>query len=228
MGAASRWWLHHSLQALAAQLKATYKADLILKMGEPSSVLKALIQASNANAVWVNRCYEPFQDQQDKTLGDALQSWNAGFHSCNGSLLVEPNEMLNKSHQFYKVFTPFLRALKKQPIRDIEAIPKTIIPYQHIAGLSLTQLGLLPQKQWYRSIEAHWVPGEKAAQDQLQLFLKEHLNDYILARDRADLEGTSRLSPYLHFGEISPVQIWHAAHAVQAKGGGDPQTAPSL
>lgn len=218
MGSASRWWLHQSLQRLDEALQKKYQAHLVCRVGDPAAVLSEIIQKTNAKAVYCNRCYEPYALKRDQQIEKSLLQKGIGFHIYNGALLQDPKTFLNQSQQYYRVFTPFWRALKKQPIRDLYPMPTTINPFTTLLGQPVDALGLLSEHDWYQKLSDHWVPGEAAAKDRLQQFLTQRLDHYALTRNRADKEGTSRLSPYLHFGEISPVQIWHATLAMQDRG----------
>lgn len=217
MGEASRWWLHESLQTFDNEIYSRFGSHLILRKGSPLSILQALIQETNAHALYWNRCYEPYHIQRDNDIKLFLQKHNIKAQSFNGALLKEPWEILNQAKQPFKVFTPFWRTLQKQSIRETYPAPKKISPGPKIDSLFLEELNLLPTIPWYDSISTVWQPGEKAAQEKLKTFLKSGIMEYKIARDYPAQAKTSKLSPHLHFGEISPVQIWHASKHIQAK-----------
>lgn len=213
LGAASQCWLHHSLRALSTSLNN----KLQVYIGKSKDVITRVVQSQNIDSVYWNRCYEPKRIQADTEIKDFLKQSNKNCHSFNASLLWEPWEVLKQDGKPYKVFTPFYRngCAHAQPPR--KPLPKP----QNIAfltdeqnTLTIEQLPLLPQQKWYQKFEAHWNVGEKNATEALQKFLTHKLLGYEEKRNIPYLQHTSRLSPHLHFGEISPNQIWYQAQAV--------------
>ncbi|MBS0287902.1 MAG: deoxyribodipyrimidine photo-lyase [Proteobacteria bacterium] len=215
-GAASRWWLHHSLDALSKELSQKYQAKLILTMGNPAQIIPSLVKEHQATAVYWNRCYEPQAILRDQEIKQDLMNKKIEVHSFNGALLKEPWEVLNKSKQPFKVFTPFWKALQQHIMREILPAPAQFISVK-AQSLNLEAYHLLPTLPWDNGLKENWVPGEVAAKNHLKQFLTKHVKDYKVLRDYPKLRATSRLSPHLHFGEISPIQIWHAAMAFKDK-----------
>ena len=209
MGGASRWWLHHSLTALDKDLHAR-GGCLVLRRGQAGKIVPALLRETGADAIVWNRCYEPFAVRRDTALKSALGETVA--ESCNGALLVEPWEIRTGGGTPFRVFTPFWKAARSQlhPGKP-QAAPKTI-PFQGgVRSEVLENWKLLPgEPDWAKGFD--WTPGEKAAQEALQDF-QDRVAAYGTGRDLPGIEGTSRLSPHLHFGEISPRQVWRAMHA---------------
>ena len=209
MGAASRWWLYHSLVSLNKSLDG----KLNLYRGSAEKIIFSLLEKQPISAVYWNRCYEPRRIEKDTKIKTLLQNRNVTCKSFNGSLLWEPWEVLKTDHTPYKVFTPFYRQAisKVDEIRNPLPSPKKAIFLQDLNNrTTLDNLELLPKISWYRAMEPHWKIGEQAAQQKLSHFLKNNLLDYKKNRDEPSKPNTSGLSPYLHFGEISPNQIWHA------------------
>jgi deoxyribodipyrimidine photo-lyase len=209
-GGASRWWLHHSLTALDASLK---KQDgrLVLRQGEAAKIVKTLVKETGADTVVWNRCYEPHAVARDKTLKAELREDGIAVQSFNGALLREPWELTTKSGgKPFRVFTPFWNALRaKGDIDKPHPAPRKMIFHHGIKSEALEDWKLLPKKpDWSKGFD--WTPGEKAAHDALYDFLDDAAA-YKTARDLPGRDGTSRLSPHLHWGEISPRQFWHAA-----------------
>lgn len=221
MGAASRWWLHHSL----TNLNKSLEGKLHLYRGKASQIIATLIQKNKINAVYWNRCYEPWQLQQEAEVKTVLEKRNIGFKSFNASLLWEPWEVLNQEKKPYKVFTPFFRqaASNAFAIKLPWPAPKKIHLLQEpIDTLRLEDLELLPQIKWDASWS--WKTGEQAAQQKLADFLKNNLGGYQENRNEPACHGVSGLSPHLHFGEIGPRQVWHATKQAginTLKGGAD-------
>jgi deoxyribodipyrimidine photo-lyase len=206
-GAASRWWLHHSLAALARQLHDA-GAGLHLCRGESLDILQALIASSGANTVYWNRLYEPAAIARDTRIKSALQADGIAVHSHNAALWCEPWQIATQHGQPYKVFTPYWRNLRPQ-LQATEPLPAPRVPgWRELPGsLPLAALELLPRIAWADGLAASWQPGEAGAQDLLEIFADDAIGDYAHARDLPARHGTSRLSPHLHFGEISPRQI---------------------
>jgi deoxyribodipyrimidine photo-lyase len=212
LGGASAWWLHHSLVALEHSLRQC-GSDLVVLAGDTQQELLKLIENAGAEAVYWNHSYEPAIVKRDAALKKALEQQYIGACSYNGSLLREHREVLKKDGTPYRVFTPFWKALHKagparnvlqQPAR-LPALPGSSKP----GGVSIESLELLPATGWDKSFYDYWQPGEEGAWKVLESFCDERLLDYPTARDVPVTPGTSRLSPHLHFGEISPVQAWH-------------------
>ncbi|MGE0233632.1 MAG: deoxyribodipyrimidine photo-lyase, partial [Flavobacteriaceae bacterium] len=202
MGGASRWWLHHSLKALSAALGGLH----ILK-GDPEALLKDLADKSKADAISWNRCYEPHAIARDRKIKKTFQDLGLEAKSFNGNLLHEPWDFQTKAGGPYKVFTPFWRALRPAGMNMPLPRPKARIVTPR-SGETLKGLALLPEKpDWAAGWDDIWTPGEKGARDRLDAFLENGLAGYGDGRNRPDLEKVSRLSPHLHFGEISPRQI---------------------
>ncbi|MEO8894334.1 MAG: deoxyribodipyrimidine photo-lyase, partial [Rhizomicrobium sp.] len=215
-GGAARWWLHHSLAALDKALRRHDDGALMLRRGRADEILPALIQETGAEAVTWNRCYEPYAVARDKKLKAKLAADGIEVESFNASLLFEPWEIATKDGNPFRVFTPFWNALrgKSEPGKPHPA-PRKFIFQKKIKSDVLADWQLLPVKpDWAKGFD--WTPGEAAAHRALSSFLDD-LPDYARARDIPGMEGTSRLSPYINWGEIGPRQIWHAvkshAHA---------------
>lgn len=212
MGGASRWWLHNSLQ----NLNQTLSGKMHFYCGPADQVLPKLVQAFSACAVFWNRCYEPWRIDRDKVIKEVLIQNSIEVQSFNASLLWEPWEVLKSDGTPYKVFTPYYRkgclGSPKQPSLPLPA--PELINFSHTNDNSgnLAELELMPKINWYKDMQALWLPGEVGAKSRLDNFLSTGLKGYKEGRNRPDLEFTSRLSPHLHFGEISPRYIWYKSH----------------
>ncbi len=206
-GAASRWWLHHSLAALDNRLRGQH-AGLHLCQGATLDVLRELIRTSDATTVYWNRLYEPAAIARDTRIKSALREQGIAVHSHNAALWCEPWQIATRQDAPYKVFTPYWRNLRPQ-LRTAEPLPEPVLPGWHnlSGGLPLSALALLPRIRWDNGLAKAWQPGEAGAQELLEIFGDDAIGDYAHARDLPARHGTSRLSPHLHFGEISPRQI---------------------
>jgi deoxyribodipyrimidine photo-lyase len=210
-GGASRWWLHHSLAALGASLRS-HGGRLVLRRGEATATVKTVIRETGADTIAWNRCYEPFAVRRDTKLKSDLGDDGVTVESFNGALLYEPWELATKSGKPFRVFTHFWNAMREQtaPASPFPA-PASIQFHDQIQSDALKDWKLLPSKpNWATGFAG--TPGEKAAEDLLQDFLGR-IQNYKTSRDMPDRDGTSGLSPHLHWGEISPRKIWHEVHA---------------
>ncbi len=214
MGGASRWWLHYSLESLMRDL------PLLLKKGKAEDILLKLVEEENVDAVFWNRCYEPFAIHRDTSIKESLQN-KVNVQSFNGALIAEPWEIKTGSGDFYKVYTPFWKNLKSKviPPHPLPA-PHPDIAKTKIVSDKLQDMNLLPKHpNWAEGFQKNWTPGESGAVDKLLAFMQDGLLSYKGRRDLMGLQGTSRLSAHLHFGEISPRQIWHAVKAFVVREG---------
>ena len=207
-GGANLWWLHHSLKALDESLRAR-GSRLLIMQGDTLTELRRLIAATGATAVHWNRLYEPALIARDKIIKEALRANGIDTQSHNGALLFEPWTLKTGAGDPYRVFTPFWRNASTQlPAAAPLPAPENIAsPSPPAAGLPLEALNLLPRIPWDSGFYAQWQPGEAGALRRLDLFCNEAMVDYKPKRDLPAVDGTSTLSPYLHFGEISPRQI---------------------
>lgn len=217
-GSASRWWLHQSLEKLAAAL-AKAGAPLVIRRGPSLEALRALAKETGATHVAWNRRYEPAVIERDTGIKKALAADGLDVESFNGGLLFEPMQVATKEGKPYQVFTPFWRALltREEPAEPVAAPRKLTGIEKQPKSLALDALGLLPTIDWAATMRATWTPGEAGGAKRLTRFLGHALSGYGTERDRPDHDGTSALSPHLHFGEISPRRVWHAVR--EAVGG---------
>jgi len=214
-GGAQRWWLHHSLAALDAALRARGHA-LHLACGDASRIIPELATRIGAEIVIAGRLYEPWARRRDAIIAERLQADGRQFQLETSTLLHEPHRIRTGAGKPYSVYTPFSRAVFAlgDPPPPLDAPGKlTPLPAAH-AGLPLDALELLPKgPDWWREFPAHWSPGEAGAMGRLADFAARAIAGYDAQRNTPGIEGTSALSPHLRFGEISPRQVWHAARA---------------
>lgn len=220
-GEASQVWLHHSLDALAKSIEAK-GSKLIIKKGDSLKNLSALSKEIKANAVFWNRLYEPSAITHDKKIEEGLIKLGVEAKSFKGNLLIEPWEIKNSSGGPFQVFTPYHKKLltiykHQKPL----TAPKELKPgKKKLISCKLNELKLLPKLNWHENMLAHWEVGENAAKKKLSAFLKHHLAHYLDKRDFPIEKINSELSPHLHFGEISPKQIWEEALKSSKSSGG--------
>lgn len=217
-GAASRYWLHHSLKSLHEDLQSA-GSRLIVRRGSSLDELESVARSVNAGVLFWNRRYEPAIRERDKRVKQAFKDRGVEVKSFNGSLLVEPWEVATKQGGPYKVFTPFWKACVQQldPPEPLPAPKEIRAPDSWPKYLRVETLELEPKVDWAGGIRKAWSFGEDAAHERFEAFLDEWLPDYSEGRDRPERETTSRLSPHLHFGEIGPRQVWHAVQAAASE-----------
>lgn len=224
LGGASRWWLSRSLHALSAAL-ARKGGRLDILRGDPAILLPAFAESAGVERVTWNRRYDAASIRLDTGLKETLSSAGIEVRSFNGALLNEPWQVTTRSGQPMKVFTPYWRAARErgEPDAPLSAPSRTpAIPLSvsfKCASLQLDELALEPTRpDWAGGLRESWTPGEDGARERLEAFLTGGLGGYTELRDRPRRDSTSRLSPHLRFGEISPRQIWHALGTARESG----------
>ena len=219
-GAASKWWLHQSLAALDARLRAA-GSRLIVRRGESLAQLRQLAQETGAARVFWSRRYEPACVARDRAVKEALQAGGTEAEMFDAALLHDPRAVLNQSGQPFQVFTPFWKRClaSPDPAAPLPAPNTLAAPARWPASLALAELRLEPHIPWAEGFRAAWRPGEAGAAAALGRFLAEAFDGYPERRDYPGLAGTSRLSPHLHFGEVSPRQVWRALQTMAAARG---------
>lgn len=220
MGGASRCWLHESLSSLNASLDN----KLLVLNGDAQQLIPLLAQRYQVNEIYWNRCYEPWRIARDTRIKADLSAASVNVQTFNGSLLWEPWTVSKADKSPYKVFTPYYRrgclnaAEPRQPMPAPDNLnlwsPDAGHPHDDLSSLGtagINSLNLLPEIAWHKEIQTTWKVGESAAQQRLADFLDAGLTGYREGRNFPTKANVSRLSPHLHFGEISPNQAWHQA-----------------
>lgn len=218
LGGASRWWLDKSLRALAARIEAK-GGRLILRRGPAEAEIARLAKETGAGAVYWNRRYGPAR-KIDERIKSALKQAGVEAHSFNGALLAEPFALKTGAGADFKVFTPFWKALQASLVLPTAAPEPRAFPSSPAPSSDdIDAWGLHPARpDWSAGLAVAWTPGELGARKRLRDFLSGPINGYAEGRDRPDQDNTSRLSPHLRFGEISPHQVWRAAMAAGEAG----------
>ena len=218
-GAASRWWLHGSLEALGASL-APLGRSLCLRVGNSAAELLAVAGEVGATCVYWNRCYEPAAASRDRAVERALEEAGLESRSHGAALLLEPGQVTTGQGGPFRVFTPFWRACQARlgslppPLPAPARLPR---PQRPATSLALGALGLLPRTGWDASLARTWSPGEHSALGALERFCDTAVAGYEERRNLPAVAGTSRLSPHLHFGEIGPRQCLAAVTEVTSR-----------
>jgi len=235
-GAASRWWLHHSLAALDKGLRRHRGAlqIVIARKRAPTGgggtlgALREAIKATGATAVYFNLLYDPAIRKRDAQVRKALEADGIDVASFNANLWCDPWEIATKEDEPYRVFTPFWRNLRTRidaqgPLEE----PSPLRLEALATSAALDDLALLPTLDWAKGFD-EWTPGEEGAHDMLSLFADDAVGHYTSGRDLPARHGTSRLSPHLHFGEISPRQVAERLRAHFARRKNAPDLEPYL
>ena len=210
MGAASKWWLHQSL----TKLNESLDGKLLVYQGNPHEILNKLIEEQEVSYVTWNRCYEPWRIDRDKEIKRNFEDKNVAVESFSASLLWEPWTISKDDGTPYRVFTPFYKKgclNSEEPRLPAGKVDLSNLYSEDLSSGSIKDLNLLPTIKWYKSFEEEWNPGEIGAEQNLNSFLDSGLLNYKEGRNFPSQEFVSRLSPHLHFGEISPNEVWYRA-----------------
>lgn len=211
MGGASRVYLYHSLSSLNKALND----KLNLYVGDPEKIILQLSQQYNITNIFWNRCYEPWSIMNDTIIEKKLSALKINYSAFNGSYLWTPEEITKEDGSYYRVFSAYKRKAHFSEPRKPLPKPKNLILIKDLGNkTTLNDLPLIPNHSWQDKIKAHWNFGEKAAQNKLDNFLHSCLSGYKKGRDYPAANQTSKLSVNLHFGEISPHQIWDAINTM--------------
>ncbi|MCB9229620.1 MAG: deoxyribodipyrimidine photo-lyase [Deltaproteobacteria bacterium] len=208
-GAASKWWLHHTILQFRESLKS-YGSQLILLRGSPEEEILRVARLVQASDVLCNHTHHPHDLIADQTLQGLLEKEGICFQSFHGSLLCPVDELCKKDGEPYLVYTPFWKNFLKTYEIKILVRPKTVPPVPQKAknsGCSVEDLNLLPRQKWHEAFHLHWSVGEAASEKKLKDFIAKGLMSYDKLRDFPATDGTSTLSPHLHFGEIHPQRV---------------------
>jgi len=213
IGSASKWFLHKALDSFRKDIKKRYNADLIIKSGKAEQVLKDAVEKYNINSIVWNRVYEPEAIKRDIRIKEHFKQNDLEVKTFNSSLLFEPSKIQNLSKSYFKVFTPFWRKCLTQ-ISQVQAphkVPESLylVKTDSQDGLNLEDLNLLPKNpNWANNWDTLYKVSEEEAHNLAEEFMSNRMLNYKDGRDFPATNNTSFLSPYLHFGLISPKQIY--------------------
>ena len=215
-GAASKWWLHHSL----SKLNKSLKNKLCFFIGNPIDILDEIHKQFEISNIFWSRCYEPWRIKRDKKIKKYFSDQNVNVNTFNGSLLWEPWNIAKKDGTPYKVFTPYYR---KGCLNSDK--PRMPLPVPNLSNLisidnhdlKIEDLELMPKHNWYNKMISLWSPGEEGAHGKIEEFISNGLNNYKEGRNFPSNQNVSQLSPHLHFGEVSPNQVWYRAKTKEGK-----------
>jgi len=221
IGSASKWFLHKSLESFQQDIKQKYQATLLIKSGNPKFILEEITKKYGIDSIVWNRVYEPQAIKRDIKIKHHFKQKNLEVKSFNSCLLFEPSNIKNISGEYFKVFTPFWKKCLSQ-ISHIESplkIPETLnlVKINKQDSLPLKKLKLLPNKpNWAKNWDNLYKASEKEAHNLANNFMNHAMPNYTEGRDFPANNNTSFLSPYLHFGLISPRQIYFKSLAFES------------
>ena len=208
IGSASQIYLHHSL----ASLNKSLNDGLNLYVGNPKELIFQLIKKYNIENICWNRCYEPWRISDDAIIEKRLSDLNINYTVFNGSYLWETEEIKKEDGSYYKVFGAYKKKVYFfEPRKPLPKPENLILMKDYSNETTLQDLQLIPTHPWAHKIKENWTFGERVAQNKLDNFLHNRLSGYKKGRDYPGGNQTSKLSVNLHFGEISPHQIWESA-----------------
>ncbi|MDO5493312.1 MAG: deoxyribodipyrimidine photo-lyase [Nesterenkonia sp.] len=221
LGGAVKWWLHGALESLEERLRGL-GVPLLVRSGDPARLVPELAEALGVDRVHWSRRYGGPERDVDAGIKGRLPELGVTPESFPSSLLHEPWTVETQTGGPYKVFTPFWREVGARSQEDPLPEPRPVAEYERVAGAvsgsgvprgSVSDLDLRPTApDWAGGLRRTWDPTESGGHRRLETFLQEKVDDYDESRDRPELDGTSGLSPYLRFGQLSPRQVWTAAH----------------
>ncbi len=215
-GAASKWWLHNSL----TKLNKSLDSKLCFFRGNPIDILDEINKQFEISNIFWSRCYEPWRIKRDKKIKKYFSDKDINVNTFNGSLLWEPWNIAKKDGTPYKVFTPYYR---KGCLNSEK--PRMPLPAPNLSNLisidnhnvKIDDLELVPRQNWHNKMTSLWSPGEEGALYKIEEFISNGLNNYKEGRNFPSKQNVSQLSPHLHFGEVSPNQVWYRAKTKEGK-----------
>ena len=219
---AQQWWLFQSLNNFKNKLE---KLNITLEVIEAESykvIFEKILKKEKFSIYW-NKVYEPQYLLFDQKISNSLKLKNINFKIFKGNLLNESHEIKKNDNTPFKVFTPFWRTAEKyylekgfQKNEKIKSKKKKIKFLNHSVNLEI----ILPKKKWYKKFEDFWKPSEEEAIKNIKYFTKKDIAEYGENRDIPGTQGTSKISPYLAFGQIHIETIWEECQAIQNKNNG--------
>ncbi|HEY1736529.1 MAG TPA: deoxyribodipyrimidine photo-lyase, partial [Methylovirgula sp.] len=216
LGGAARWFLHGALAALKEDL-IERGGDLVFLKGEAKALIPDCAAALGAQSVFWNRRYDEAERRIDEAIKTTLKEKGVNVASFGANLLCEPWTLTGKTGKPFQIYTPYWRRLLAEgeptsPLAKPRRLTFCAIPESlKRKAIPLDALALEPTKpDWAATMRETWKRGEAAAHQRLRTFLSKGSTHYARDRDRPDRAATSRLSPDLRFGTISPRQAWHA------------------
>ncbi len=219
LGASSRWWLHHALLDLSQSIR-NLGGQLLLLKGKAEEVIPHLANKYGAKQVYYGRTYDPSGIETQVQVEEALDQAGIESQSFNSSLLQEPWETKNGSGKPFQVFTPYWRKSRQIIYREPLSYNPSKLNFEALPTpqTKLDDLELIPHHPWHHKLGEHWEVTEEAGLRMIRRTVDEVTRSYATRRNHPAVEGTSRLSPYLAWGLVSPRQICQAVLSAENEG----------
>jgi len=216
---AQKWWLSKSLENFKKDL-SSYKINLQVLKGDELEIFSKIRKNDNVSIYW-NKIYEPDIISKGKKIRDLLTKNEIDFKYFKGNILNEFQEVTKNDKTPFKVFTPFWRTAEKIYLELPPAKNYIIKKQPHIKSFFKKYISpndILPKKDWYKKFDKYWVVSENNSKKILKNLIENKIKDYGTARDIPSIEGTSKLSPYIKFGQIHVGTIWKKCNEIKSKG----------
>ena len=215
---AQKWWLSKSLEAFDLDLKK-FNISLEIQSGDELDVFSNIKKKDDVTIYW-SKVYEPDVINKGKKIRELFINNKIEYKYFKGNILVEFQDMTKDDGTPYKVFTPFWKKteqfyISKTPPKNFKIKSKD--REINIFKKSITPEEILPEKNWYKKFEKHWKPSELEAKKYLNELIKDKIENYGDARDIPGINGTSRLSPFLKFGQMHVETIWKKCQDIKIK-----------
>ena len=213
VGSASKWFLHQALDSLSKDLIKSYGAKLVVKQGNAQNILDEITQKYKIDNIYWNRNYEPKKIKRNSNIKSFFKKKNINASSHNTSLLFEPSKILNLSGQNFKVFTPFWKHCIKdsneiqRPVLKVDKV-NLIKPFAEDINFTIADLNLLPKRNWADNWGSLWNVSEDQLHNHLDDFFDNKIINYKSERDFPAINATSKISAFLHYGLVSPRQLF--------------------
>lgn len=212
LGASTKLWLHHSLESLNASLTD----NLNLYQGSAHEVIEEILGRYTIKALFFNLCFEPWHKEQERAIKQVAENHGVPLQAFNSCYLWHPDTVTKEDGSFYKVYSPYKKRAFISPPANVRLTPKKLDILKDEKASTLSSLNLIAHNTWSKALINQWHVGESAALGKLKNFIKDGLDGYKVGRDFPEKGHVSQLSPHLHFGEIAPVHVWHAAASSSA------------
>ena len=215
LGSASKFFLHHSLLNLDNLLNK----KLSIFKGCAFEVMKKLNKIYDVKKIVWNRCYEPWRIKRDIKIKSFFENEGVGVKTFNGSLLWEPWNILKNDQTPYKVFTPYYRRgclNYKEPRLPLDS-PKLELFIAESKKIEVNELKLLPSKRWDKKLKKIWDISNKGMENNVKEFFSSGISNYRDGRNFPEKKNVSRLSPFIHWGLISPNILWYKCNDLEKK-----------
>ncbi len=215
---AQKWWISKSLESFEADL-AKYNISLEIILSDELIFFSKLKNKDNISVFW-NKVYEPDQIKIDKNLCDIFNKNKIQHKFFKGNVLNEYDKVTKDDGSPYKVYSPFWRLGEKIYLESIKTNSLNLKKQKNKIKFFKSNINskqILPKKIWYKKFEKYWIPSEKESDKYLNEFVNSRILKYGTDRDYPEINGTSKLSPYIRNGQIHVSDIWEKCYNLKSK-----------